>query len=132
MGSNENEKPKPKTVDEYIRNAPKEARARLRLIRACVKASVPGAEESLKWGMPSISHRRILVMYAAFKDHISFFPTPGPIKAFERDLRGFRTSKGTIHFPYDRPLPLALIRKMTRFRAREEKQKDAKWRERKS
>jgi uncharacterized protein YdhG (YjbR/CyaY superfamily) len=121
-------KPRPASINEYINAAPKEARKPLREMRACIKAAAPGAEESLKWGMPAFSYRRILVTFAAFKNHIGFYPTPTAVKAFAKDLSKFVTSSGSIQFPLDRPLPLPLIRKITAFRVRESTENDGKWR----
>jgi uncharacterized protein YdhG (YjbR/CyaY superfamily) len=121
-------KAKPQSISEYIAAAPPEARAKLRQLRACIGKAAPGATEGMKWSMPAFSGKRILVMFAAFKDHVSLFPTPSPIKALAKDLAGFKTSKGAIQFPLDKPLPLALIRRITQFRVRESSAKDAKWR----
>src|SRR6266446_5826516 len=119
---------RPKTVGEYILAAPREAGRKLRDMRACIRAAAPGATESLKWGMPSFSHRRILVTFAAFKHHIGFYPTPSAVRAFANDLSKFATAKGSIQFPLEKPLPLPLIRKITAFRVRESIEKDRKWR----
>ena len=121
-------KAKPRTISEYIDAAPTQAQEKLRQMRACIRAAVPGAQESLKWSMPAFSDRRILVMFAGFKHHIGFYPTPSAVRAFAKDLTGFKTAKGSIQFPLDRPLPLALVRKITAFRARESNEKDRKWR----
>jgi len=118
---------RPTSVNEYIAAAPREARGKLREMRACVRAAAPGALENLKWRMPAYSHRRILVMFAAFKHHIGFFPTAAAIKAFAKELSGFVTTKGSIHFPLEKPLPLVLIRKITAFRLRESRERDGKW-----
>jgi uncharacterized protein YdhG (YjbR/CyaY superfamily) len=118
---------RPTTVNEYIAAAPQEARARLRQLRALVAAAAPGATQSLKWGMPAFSQGRILVTFAAFKKHIGFFPTPSAVRAFRKDLAGFRTSAATIQLPYDKPMPRALITRITKFRVRELKARDAKW-----
>jgi uncharacterized protein YdhG (YjbR/CyaY superfamily) len=75
---------KPTNVTEYINGAPKEARKKLREIRACVRKATPGATESLKWGMPAYSYRRMLVAFAGYKHHIGFYPTPGAVKEFAR------------------------------------------------
>jgi len=75
-------KTKPNSPAEYINAAPKEARAKLRQLRAAIRAAAPAATESLKWGMPSFSYRRILVTFAAHKNHIGFYPTPSAVKAF--------------------------------------------------
>jgi uncharacterized protein YdhG (YjbR/CyaY superfamily) len=118
---------KPKSVTEYIDAAPKETRKPLREMRACLRKTAPGAEESLKWGMPAFSLDRILFTYAGFKHHIGFYPTPGAIKAFAKDLTKFKTSRGGIQFPLEKPLPLPIIRKIAVYRIREVKEKDAKW-----
>ncbi len=120
-------KARPKTITEYINAAPKEARKKLREMRACIRTSAPGAKESLKWGMPAFSYRRILVTFAAFQHHIGFYPTPSAVSAFVKDLSKFATAKGSIQFPLEKPLPLPLIRKMTAFRVRESIEVDRKW-----
>ena len=120
-------KTKPTTVIEYINAAPKEARKKLREMRATVRAAAPGAAEGLKWSMPAYSYRRILVTFAAFKHHIGFYPTPPAVKAFAKRLSGYKTAAGPIQFPLDKPLPLDLIRKITAFRVRESVDKDQKW-----
>ena len=95
---------------------------------ACIRTSAPGAKESLKWGMPAFSYRRILVTFAAFKHHIGFYPTPSAVRAFGNDLSKFATARGSIQFPLEKPLPLPLIRKITAFRVRESIEEDRKWR----
>src|SRR5689334_6620260 len=95
-------KPRPTTVTEYINAAPKETRAKLREMRAIIRSTAKGATESLKWGMPSYSYKRILVTFALFKHHIGFFPTPSAVKAFEKDLTNFKYSKGGIQFPLEK------------------------------
>jgi uncharacterized protein YdhG (YjbR/CyaY superfamily) len=119
---------RPTTIIQYINAAPKQAQKKLREMRACIRASAPGAEESLKWGMPSFSYKRILVTFAAFKHHVGLYPTPPAVKAFAEDLTGYVTGKGSIQFPLEKPLPLALIRKIVAFRVRESIEKDGKWR----
>ena len=121
-------KAKPKTVTEYINAAPKGAREKLREMRACIRAAAPGATESLKWGMPAFSYRRILLTFAAFEHHIGFYPTPSAVKAFEKNLSKFKTAKGSIQFPLEKPLPLPLIRKIIAFRVQESLEEDKKWR----
>lgn len=119
---------KPASITEYINAAPKEAREKLRQMRACIRGASPGSRESLKWGMPAFSYKRILVTFAAFKHHIGFYPTPSAVKAFKKDLSKYKTAKGSIQFPLDKPLPLSLIRKITVFRVEESLEEDAKWR----
>jgi uncharacterized protein YdhG (YjbR/CyaY superfamily) len=121
-------KARPESITEYVDAAPKEARKKLREMRACIRASAPGAKESLKWGMPAFSYERILVTFAAHKNHIGFYPTPSAVKAFAKELSKFATASGSIQFPLDKPLPLPLIRRITAFRVRESNEKDGKWR----
>lgn len=117
----------PTSITEYINAAPKEAQKKLREMRACIRASAPGAKESLKWGMPAFSYHRILFTFAAFKHHIGFYPTPSAVRAFANDLSKFATANASIQFPLEKPLPLPLIRKITAFRIRESIEKDKKW-----
>jgi uncharacterized protein YdhG (YjbR/CyaY superfamily) len=121
-------KVRPQSITEYINAAPKEAQKKLREMRACIRTSAPGAKESLKWGIPAFSYRRILVAFAAFKHHIGFYPTPSAVRAFAEDLSKFATAKGSIQFPLEKPLPLPLIRKITAFRVRESIEEDRRWR----
>jgi uncharacterized protein YdhG (YjbR/CyaY superfamily) len=120
-------KARPKGITEYIDAAPKEAQKKLREMHACIRKCAPGATESLKWGMPAFSYRRILVTFAAHKTHIGFYPTPSAVSAFAKELSKFVTAKGSIQFPLEKPLPLPLIRKITAFRVRESIEKDEKW-----
>ena len=121
-------KSKPQTVAGYIAAAPKTAQKKLREMRVTIRKAAPGATESIKWGMPSFSYKRMLVAYAAYQHHIGFYPTPSAVKAFKKDIEKFVWAKGSVQFPLDKPLPLSLIRKMTLFRVHEAKEKDAKWR----
>ena len=119
---------KPKTVAEYIAAADRPARAKLRQLRQTIRAAAPKAVESLKWGMPAHSYERIVVMYAAFKNHVSLFPGTPTIRAFKKELAKHDAAGATVRFPLDRPLPLPLIRKLTRHRVKECLEKDGKWR----
>ncbi|HEV8129715.1 MAG TPA: DUF1801 domain-containing protein, partial [Acidobacteriota bacterium] len=95
----------PKSITEYINAAPKEAQKKLRAMRACIRAAAPGAKESLKWGMPAFSYRRILVTFATFKHHIGFYPTPSAVRAFAHDLSEFATAKGRSSFHWRSRFP---------------------------
>ena len=119
---------RPTTVAEYIASADKPARPKLRELRKIVRAAAPGAREELKWSVPAYSYRRILVMFAAFKNHVSLFPTPSALRAFKKHLAKFHTSAGTVQFPMDKALPASLIRRMVIFRVKESREKDGKWR----
>jgi uncharacterized protein YdhG (YjbR/CyaY superfamily) len=120
-------KSRPKTVAEFIKAAPKEAQSKLREMRAAIRASAPGAVEGLKYGLPAFSYKRILVVYAAHSQHIGFYPTPSAVSAFNKELSQYKTAKGSIQFPLEKPLPLSLVRKITAFRVRESLEKDGKW-----
>ena len=116
-----------KGVSDYIADAPKDARKKLREMRSCIRKAAPGASEGLKWGMPSLSYKRILVIFGAFKNHIGFYPTTSVMKAFDKELSRFVKRKGSVQFPLDKPLPLALIRRMTLLRVRRSVEQDGKW-----
>ena len=120
-------KARPKTIREYISAAPKQAQKKLREMQACIRAAAPGAEESLKWGMPAFSYKRILVTFAGFKHHIGFYPTPSAVNAFAKELSNYATAKGSIQFPLEKPLPSPLIRKITAYCVRESVEQDKKW-----
>ncbi len=119
---------KPKTIDQYIKSAPKEAQKKLREMRAAIRSSAPGATEDIKWGMTAFSFKRILVCVAGFKHHIGFYPGPPPVKAFDKSLSKYKTAKGSIQFPLDKPLPVSLIRKITAYRVARSLEKESKWR----
>ena len=118
---------KPKTVNEYIKAAPKEAQEKLKEIRAILQKVAPNATETLKWGQPVFEENRILFAVAAFKSHLNFMPTPSSLEPFKKELADYKTGKGTIQFPYDKPLPKALIRKIAAYRARDVRENDARW-----
>ena len=120
-------KTKPGTVDEYIDAAPQEAQAKLRELRAILKRVAPKAAEKLKWGSPVFEEKRVLFAYSAHKSHLNFMPTGPAMKPFEKELAAYTTGKDTIQFPYDKPLPKALIRKVASFRARDVRVRDARW-----
>lgn len=117
-----------KTITEYIKSAPKETQPKLKQMLAAVRMGAPGAEEGIKWSMPALSYKRILVAFAFYKHHIGFYPTPSAVIKFKKDLTKYKTAKGSIQFPLDKPLPLMLVKKITAFRAKEATQQDAKWR----
>ena len=111
---------KPDTIDEYIHNFPKSIRIKLEQIRKIIKKAAPEAKEVISYRMPAFKMKSVLVYFAAFKDHISFFPTSNPIKVFAEELAEYETSKGTIKFPLDKKIPFELIAKITKFRLKED------------
>lgn len=106
-----------KDVNEYLAAVPKESRAALEKLRQTIKSVVPEAIEVITYQIPTFKlDGRMLVSYAAFSEHCSFFPGSGPIEASQNELRSYQTSKGTIRFTPDRPLPAALIKKLVKTR----------------
>ena len=106
-----------KNVDEYLAGVPEPARSALSKMRAAIQSAVPPeATETISYGIPAFRHKKVLVWYAAFSDHCSLFPTASVIESFKDELKDFSISKGTIHFPLDKPLPIALIKKMVKAR----------------
>jgi len=107
-------------VDDYLADVSPEARATLEKLRQTIKAVVPSAVEVISYQIPTFKlDGRMLVSYAAFKNHCSFFPGAAPIKAHEAELKSYQTSKGTIRFATGKPLPTALVKKLVRTRIKE-------------
>lgn len=103
-------------VDAYIKAAPKEARVKLVELRKIIKGTAPGADEGISYRMPYYNYKGALVWFAAFKNHIGFFVRPPVIKEHRQELKGYETTKSTVRFPIDKPLPIALIRKLIKSR----------------
>jgi uncharacterized protein YdhG (YjbR/CyaY superfamily) len=112
------------TMDEYIAAFPKDVQDILEKLRLTIKKAAPDAEEAISYQMPAFKLHGNLVYFAAFKNHIGFFPTSSGIKAFREELASFETAKGTVRFPINRPLPLSLIRKIVKYRVKENLQRD--------
>jgi len=107
----------PKNVDQYLAGVPEPARSTLNKLREAIRSCVPAeATETISYRIPAFKHKGVLVWYAAFSNHVSLFPTASVVEAFKNELKGFSTSKGTIHFPMDKPLPIALIKKLVKAR----------------
>jgi len=107
----------PKNVDEYLAGVPEPARSTLNKIRAAVRSAVPPeATETISYRIPAFKHKGVLVWFAAFSNHCSLFPTASVIEGFKNELKGFSTSKGTVHFPTNKPLPTALIKRLVKAR----------------
>ena len=107
-----------KNVNEYLAGLPEPARTTLKRVRAVIRSVVPvETTEVISYGIPTFKYKQGLVAFAAFRDHCSFFPMGSSVlDAFKEELKGFRVSKGTLHFPLDRPLPTALVKKIVRAR----------------
>lgn len=109
-----------KNINQYIALFPKDIQTLLKQMRATIKEAAPEAEEAIKYQLPTFILKGInLVHFAAFKNHIGFYPVPTGIEKFKKELAVYKTSKGAVQFPLDKPLPLALIRKIVKFRVAE-------------
>lgn len=109
----------PKDIDEYIQRNPKDIQIILKKIRAAVRKAAPNAGEGISYQIPAFKLEGNLVYFAAFSEHISFFPTSSGVAKFKKELAKYETSKGTIKFPLDQPIPYGLIMKITKFRVKE-------------
>jgi len=108
-----------KTIDEYIALFSKDVQNILKALRKAIKDVAPQAEEAIRYQIPTYKLNGNLVHFAAFKDHISFFPTSSGVEAFKEKLNSYKTSKGTIRFPLDEPIPFDLVKEIVRFRVKE-------------
>jgi uncharacterized protein YdhG (YjbR/CyaY superfamily) len=107
------------TVDEYISLFPPEIRSGLELLRSTIRKAAPEAREVISYNMPAYKMKSVLVYFAATKDHYGFYPTSSPITAFKEELKPYDTSKGTIRFPFNKRIPVKLVREIVKFRAME-------------
>ena len=114
------------SIDEYIATFPEEIQKILEELRATIKAAAPDAEEKISYQMPTFALKGNLVHFAAFKNHIGFYPTPSGTQAFKHELSIYEGAKGSIKFPIDKPLPLELISKIVKFRVAENLKKAEK------
>ena len=111
------------SIDEYILQFPKEVQAILQDLRNVIKESAPEAVEKISYQMPAFALHGNLVYFAANKNHIGFYPTSSGISAFQHKLTDYKSSKGAVQFPKDKPLPYELIREMVKFRVDENRKK---------
>ena len=116
----------PKDIDEYLANVPEPARSTLNKIRSTIRSAAPAeATEAISYGMPAFKYKGSLMAFAAFSKHCSLFPMNSSlIKTYQKELEGFETSKGTIHFPVDKPLPAALLKRLVKARVAEQDQRE--------
>lgn len=112
-------KNKAANVDEYIAGFPKEIQQLLKAVRATIKKAAPKAEEMISYQMPAYKYYGSLVYFAAFKNHIGFYATPTGHTAFKKELSVYKEGKGSVQFPHNQPLPLALISRIVKFRVKE-------------
>jgi uncharacterized protein YdhG (YjbR/CyaY superfamily) len=109
----------PKSIDEYIAGSPEDVRQILEKIRMTIRKAAPQAEETISYQMPTFRLNGNLVHFAAFQNHIGFYPTPSGIEKFKDELSVYESAKGSVQFPLDQPIPYGLITKIVKFRVKE-------------
>jgi uncharacterized protein YdhG (YjbR/CyaY superfamily) len=107
------------TIDSYISQFPEDIKAHLMKIRQTIRECAPTAQETISYRIPTFKLNGNLVHFAAFKDHIGFFPTSSARLVFKKELSAYKGGTGTIQFPYDRPIPYNLIRRIVKYRVKE-------------
>ena len=113
------------TIDQYISGFPTEIQILLEQVRATIWEAAPDAKEAIKYAMPTFVLNGNLVHFAAFQNHIGFYPVPSGIVAFKEELSAYKNGKGSVQFPFNRPLPLDLIARIVEFRVKENRSKAA-------
>jgi len=108
-----------KTIDEYISSFPQSTQLFLNNIKKTIKEVVPEALETISYGMPTFKLKKNLIHFAAYKHHIGIYPTPSGVEVFKKELKEYKTSKGAIQFPLNKPIPLDLIRRIVKYRRNE-------------
>src|SRR6476469_2494291 len=117
---------KPETIDAYIAGFPTGIQKMLQQVRATIKKAAPQAAETIKYAMPTFTLNGNLVHFAAFKNHIGFYPAPMGIEAFKKELSVYKSAKGSVQFPIDKPMPLHLISRIVKFRVKHNMEKSQK------
>ncbi len=110
-------------IDKYIVASPANVQKILQQVRETIRKAAPQAEETINYGIPTFKLNGNLVHFAAFKNHIGFYPAPSGIEAFKKELSAYKGAKGSVQFPLDQPMPLALITKIVKFRVKENMKK---------
>ena len=113
----------PKDIDEYIAGFPKDVQKILEKIRMTIRKAAPAAEETIKYQIPTFTMKGNLVHFAAYKEHIGFYPAPTGIEKFQKEVSVYGSGKGTLQFPLDEPIPYDLISKIVKFRVKEQLKK---------
>ncbi|MFH1013153.1 MAG: DUF1801 domain-containing protein [Thermoplasmatota archaeon] len=108
-----------RTIDEYIASFPKDVQRILQELRSIIKESAPMAKETINYGIPTFILNGNLVHFAAFKNHIGFYPTPSAITAFRKELAQFKQAKGSVQFSMDQPIPFEVIKRIVAYRVKE-------------
>ena len=114
---------KAKDIDEYISTFPAEIQAKLEKLRATIRKAAPGSAEMISYAMPAFYQDGVLVYFAAYANHTGFYPTGSGIEKFKDKLKDYKTSKGAVQFPHDKPIPHALVSSIVKFRVRQTREK---------
>jgi uncharacterized protein YdhG (YjbR/CyaY superfamily) len=109
----------PKTIDEYIVMFPQNVQDILKKLRRVIRQSAPEAEETISYGIPTFKLKGYLVHFAAYKNHIGFYPTSSGIEAFKKELSSYKRGRGSVQFPLDKPVPFDLVKGIVAYRVRE-------------
>jgi uncharacterized protein YdhG (YjbR/CyaY superfamily) len=115
-----------KTIDEYINEFPEDVRSILNELRQTIRDAAPEAQETINYQIPTFTLNGNLVHFAAFPNHIGFYPTPSGMEAFKKELSGYKGAKGSVQFPIHEPLPLPLIRRIVEYRVQENRERKQK------
>ncbi len=110
-------------IENYISAFPKETQKILQQVRSAIRKAAPAAEETINYGIPTFTLNGNLVHFAGYENHIGFYPTPSAIEAFKKELSIYKGAKGSVQFPIDKPMPLALITKIVKYRVKESMEK---------
>ena len=113
----------PETVDQYIAAFPADVKKRMQQLRKTIKAAAPKADEVISYQMPGYKYFGMLVYFAAYKNHIGFYPGAGGVLEFYKELSSFKSAKGSVQFPHDRPIPFEIISKIVKFRVKQNEEK---------
>ena len=108
-----------KNIDEYIKSFPPDIQVILEKVRQAIREAAPDAAEAIGYRMPAFKQNGNLVFFAAFKHHIGFYPAPSGIESFKKELSRYKGAKGSVQFPLDQPMPLNLIKRIVKFRLKE-------------
>ena len=117
--------PPAQNIDDYIAAFPRDVQETLETVRAIIREAAPEAEEAIKYQIPTFVLKGNLVHFAAFQNHLGFYPTPSAITAFHKELASYTSAKGSVQFPFGQPIPFDLIRRMVEFRVNEVAAKSA-------
>jgi uncharacterized protein YdhG (YjbR/CyaY superfamily) len=116
----------PKNFDDYAHRFPKEVQQLLQKMRLTIKKAAPRAKETISYGIPAFTLNGMLVWFAAFQNHIGFYPRTSAIAAFKKELSAYKRAKGSVQFPFDEPLPLALVSRIVKFRVKQNLDKQSR------